>query len=742
MLDPARIKKADARQLTLPPNELTRLCNRIQEDFRAALADHDSRMRRFTRYYRRWRSLADMPAPGEERNPNFDVPLTKWQVYSKWAKEHGALFGEEADIEAKPIGASDQRQARKASRFMTWAAFDHIKIQNPAAIFDFRKVLNGRSIAYAPWTRETYRVPTIDGDEIEQVAFEGPAFDPLWPDDIIVPAEDVRNLHEFSWLIRKYRATPEELLQGEEDGRYQGIASDFEEFVNFASHKRQRDFESEMVKREKDIAEGVVYEGNLSAANCVNIHEWYGRWRMLKGRRDAREDNFDRRERRETELVIRYVPEMHRIIGAQRLDEMYPRLQHRRPFVEASLVKDGSYWCPGFGELLEDMEEELSVNHRLATKAGMFSVGPVVLYRPSSGFDPDTFSYEPYQAIACDDPNGVRIIDLKANLEYTQVKEQAVLGYAERVTGITDMAMGRAIDRPNAPRTARQTLALLGEGDVRASLDMTALREDWGEILVHFWELYQEYAPEKLFFRVTEDDANGLFDVKCGQAYMTPDELGSRYDFDIKFATNAESREQSKQNTLALYQIDLQNPLVQQNPRALWMLLDRIHKAFDDDEFGDLIPQPPDVGMPKQPKEEWAMVLHGEDIHVNPLDNDQLHLLDHNKRIQDAKADPDRDEEAWRAMVLHAMEHMQQIQQKKLMQQMVSSLTDTLARNTATGQGLQQQGAPLSLQQLHQHVGDMMMGNQPGAAPDGQPGAQPGALPPMPAAGPPAGGRR
>jgi hypothetical protein len=727
MFDPAEIRKADARQLNLSRYELQRLANRIQEDFRNALADHDSRMRRFTRYYRRWRSLTDMPAVGEESNPNFRPPLIQWQVSSKWAKEHAALFGEDADIEAKPVGPSDQTNSRKVSKFMTWAAFDSIKIQNPASTFDFRKILFGRSFAYSPWKRETYDVPMIDGAYAEQVAYEGPAFEPLWPDDIIVPAEDVDNLHQFSWLIHKGRVTPQDLLDGEEQGIYQGIEANFSQFMDFARGRRQRDYESEMLKREKDVAEGVIYEGNLSSGEMLQIHHWYGRWRLPKGKKDVSLDNFAGRDKREVEIVVRYIPEMHRVIGVQRLDEMYPRMQHRRPFVEASLVKDGSYWSPGFGEALEQMEEELAINHQQGTKAGQLTVGPIIIYKPASGFDPDTFEYEPGTAIASDDPNGVRVVELKSDLSYVQLKEQSILSYSERVTGQTDMNIGRAIDRPNAPRTARQTMALLGEGDIRAELEMTALREDWGVILVHFWELYQEYAPEKLFFRVTEEDANGLFDVKRGHAYMTSDELGSKFDFDIKFATNAESKENNKQNQLALYQIDLQNPLIQQNPRALWMLLDKVHKTFGDERFSDLVPEPPDLGLPKNPREEWAMMQQGQDVHVNPMDNDQLHLLDHNKRLQDAKADPNRDEEAFRAMVLHTLEHIQQIQQKKLMQGMVQSLTQQLQQNTATGQGLQQNQAPVDLAALHAHLGQMIGGQQPGQPP-GQAG--PAAAPP------------
>ncbi len=98
MLDPRLIAKADARQLLLPKAELSRLAIRVQEDFRNALADHDGRMRRFTRYYRRWRGRTEVPELGAEGPPNFQVPLTQWQVFSKWAKEHAALFGDDAAL--------------------------------------------------------------------------------------------------------------------------------------------------------------------------------------------------------------------------------------------------------------------------------------------------------------------------------------------------------------------------------------------------------------------------------------------------------------------------------------------------------------------------------------------------------------------------------------------------------------------------------------------------------------------
>lgn len=723
MIDSTRYATADAPQLSLPKTELDRLAMRVDEDYRNALSDHDARMKRFQNYYMRWRGRTELPELGSEDDSNFRVPITQWQVYSKLAKEMASLFGEDAEVVAKPIGPNDQRLVTKVSRFISWRVFESMKVINPATTFVFRKILFGRAHAYAPWHRDVYQIPLKAGGEQEVVSYEGPGFFPLWPDDFVCPAEDVETLHDFSFCMRRFRVTPNDLLRGEAAGRYQNIRGNYAELVNFVGAKRQRDLEGDIIKREKDLAEGVTYEGNMSSANSMQVHEWYGRWRRLTSRKDASLTNLKGRELYESELVIRFIPELHKIVSIQDLAAMYPRMKNRRPFVESALVRDGSYWGPSFGELLEDIEKELSVNHNLATQAGQFTAGPIIVYRPAAGFDPDMFEYKPMSTIATDDPSSVKVLELKADLSFVQIKEQAMISYSERVTGISDQNLGRASDRPNAPRTARQSLALLEEGDVRAGLDMSVLREDWGEIIHHFWQLEQMYGSERVFFRVTEEDSGGLFDVAKGGSFMMADEREEDYDFDLKFATNAWSKEVNKQNQLQLYALDLQNPLVQQNPKALWRVLDKIHKAFGDDRFSDAIPEPPDMGLPVAPAEEWTRMLQGDqDVHPNPQDNDQLHLTDHHKRLVEAAADPESDQEAYKLMVKHIQETMQQMAQKQLMAEITSRLVQKLHDQngglTAGG------GPPMPLQQLHGQIGQMI--GDPNAPQPAAPGAQPG----------------
>ena len=719
-----RLLAGDAPQIELTKNEASRLAQRIREDYNGAIADHDLRMRRFQRYYQLWRKRADVPLLGEEETSNFRVPIVQWQTFSKWAKEHSALFGADAEVVATAVGPDDQKRVRKVARFMTWRAFRSMRLQNKASVFNFRKILFGRAHARSTWLRETFDIPTGGGRQTG-IHYDGPGFDPLWPDDLIVPAEDVATLQDFSFVLEKTRRTPDQLLKGEDEGRYQGIRDRWEDILSFAANKKRRD-EDQLVQQIKDLAEGVTYEGSWAAANTLIVWEWYGRWRRLKGKRDAREDNYKQRDEYESDLLVRYIPVLDLVVGAQDLAEMYPLTKQRRPFMEAALVQDGSYWSPGFGEMLEDLEDELSVNHNLATQGGQFSVGPVVFYKPSSGFNPDTFEYRPNMCVATEDPNGVKVLDFKADLSPSVIRNQELVTYGERVTGQTDANIGRSTDRPNAPRTARQTLALLEEGDVRASLETSALREHWGDILSWFWSLEQMYGSPRTFFRVTEEEAGGMFPTARGGTFLDEDDKTGRYDFDLRFATSATARESKKEEQIALYQIDSQNPLIVGNPvlglppnrRAMWLSLDKIHRAFGDDRFSEIIPEPPDLDQPKKPVDEWTMMLEHEHVDVNPLDNDQAHIADHTQRLMDAMTDPNTDEDAVKAMELHIVDHTRQMQQKKLM----GELTARLAQSLTQPGGLVTGQPSTTLANAHAAIGAMIQ-------PQPQPGAQPGAQP-------------
>jgi len=314
------------------------------------------------------------------------------------------------------------------------------------------------------------------------------------------------------------------------------------------------------------------------------------------------------------------------------------------------------------------------------------------------------------------------------------MKSQDSISNGERTTGITDYSMGRASDRPNAPRTATGQLALIEEGNVRAYLDATVMREDFGAIIRDIWELDCDLAPKSdpgIWFRVTEASPTGAsgFDTVKGGAYMTPKEFGGTYDFSLKFAVSAYSRDAQAQKVLQFYQLAMLNPLVQQSPRALWVLLERVAKALGLQDFSGVIPQPPELDAPKTPQDEWTLMLEGEEVIPNPADHDSLHLQEHLKQLTQEQKNPDPDRQAENLLIAHIRATREQFAAKQAMQALTQDLIKSI--QPAGGEGspdvAQLMGA-LQQGQQPQGFGSVAPAEQPQGTP--APGSQAWPIPP------------
>ena len=685
---------ADQQQYQMNPSpaETQRLANRVMMDFRNAQADHRKRMAKWATYFRRWRCLVDPPKPGEEDKSNYPVPVCAWYVSQKWAMNSDSIFGDDAQIVARPTGPSDYRNDAKISSYMTWRVFQSMKLTNRLLQFELFKIIFGRVHAYAPWVVRSFDYEDSKGWQTNKY-YKGPEFIVMEPDDMVFPAEDVETLHDFSFFCRKVRVTPQQLLDGEKAGRYTNIKKNFKNILMAAYKNRQREPQGDEVKREKDTAESVPKEGTQSTGSTLLMIEWYGKWRNLKrGGRDGDEFDIDRRNLYEDDLVVRVLPDLgYLVVGVQDLRKLYPAAPSPRPFVEASYQKDGSYWTDGLVAQTINEEDEVRNNHNLGTDALELTISPPVGYRPAQGFEPKSFKYRPGDMIPMDHPKeDMSQVQITANLEGVTAKEQSVLSYAERKTGITDQNMGRASDRPNAPRTASGQAMLMQAGNLRMTIDTVTLREDYAIIFQWFWLLEFMFGDPETFFRVTEEDADGLFDTGSGGSILAKDERNGSYDFRLELATSVWSRAAEKENTLARYQLDLQNPLVINNPAALWKVTNDAHKALGDPNFADLVPEPPAPDMPLNPKDEWARIQQGETIHVNPMDNDQLHMVRHMKDLQLAVDSKYADQDAIQTLKQHYADHLQQLQEKSLVQAIVQKAVQqasALGMNPASGLG-------------------------------------------------------
>lgn len=686
------------KQIQVSDREAQRMRTHIYQDFEAARSNHDRRIEKFRRIYRMWRGLSSQG--NKEDGAAFQLPMLKWFTFGHWARCMQSLLGDDAQIIGVPTAPTDDKDAQAAGDYMTWRFFEYMQSTNPLTVWIFRSILFGVGHAEMLYEQDYYWERDLKtGKDVEKLAYDGPIIRPLWPSQMILPAQDdIRCMDDFEWQIRRRRVTPQQLLDGERRGRYQHVKDHWDNIIAFSQSRQERDYWWDDERLDADWAEGIDHATVMGNRDSLEMWEWYGKWRLPKGGRDAKADNLDYRQDQPSELLIKYLPHCQHIVGIQDRRDMFPRMKKRTPFLDIHLVKDGSYWGPGLGEMLEDIQREGTINHNLFRRAGMFSVGPVVFYRPGSGFDPETFEYKPNTAIPTEDPAAVNVVNFKSDLQFPVQMGSVLKGIAELVTGVSDTTNGQSIDRPNAPRTASGQAMLIQEGNVRASLDMTMLREDTSAALSYLWALDRELADEEVFFRVTEQDAVG-YDVDKGFGRMTSEQREHEFGFELKFATSIWSREAKKQAVMALYQVSVTNPLVAQNPRALWSLLNRVWEAFGEKNFKDVLPEPPEMDEPKAPRVEWALALAGkaEDVQVNPSDDDQMHVTDHRRRLDIEMQEPEerRDKQAEAIMVHHIIEHEAQIRQKRLMQAMAEQITQQMqAQQQPNGLGQPQPQPP------------------------------------------------
>lgn len=716
-------------QISVPDSEKQKLGDRIEQDFNLSKASHLNWSTRAAGWMKRWETRVSAPRAGDDGKPNHVVPLIQWQVFNKLARDMQAMLGDEAEITARATAAEDQAKVHKVGRYMTSRLFDQMEITSPLCVFEFRRILNGWAVAHRPWWRREFN--TLQNGKPKRVCdYEGPGFFPMEPDDLVLPAErGITSIQEFSFCIRRYRATVDDLQRG--DGTlYQGTSD--KEFVRraiaWAQNSPSNDYMmlgQDPVREERERSEGIDYDSFMLGRRSIWVWEWCGSWRPLqKRKRSAEVDDLEKRLPFEADWCIRYVPGMREIVGIQDLIELYPKMRRRRPYVESTLIKDGTYRPKGFGGLLEDLEDEATANSRLFAAAGELSVWPIIFYKPGGGFNPAAFKIEPGKAYPCEDPGSVNVIKIQPNLAYNIERQQDIFSVAERVTGISDQSMGRTVDRPNAPRTATGQLALIEEGNIRAYLDATVLREDMEIFATDVWDLDCDLVPQKepgLFFRVTGEQAQGLFDVRRGGAYMTPKEFGGRYDFKLKFAVSTYARQAKKQELMQFYALMMQNPLVMQNPKALWSMTNKLAIEFGITDFATLVPPPPDMDQPITPDAEWSKMLEGDDqVHPNPADHDDLHLMQHHAQYKDAIAEPEPDKQAIYYLEKHIGETIRQKHEKIMMAALSQQLIQQLqGRMQPGGQG----GMPGQMPPQMQQQGPPPV-NAPGAGGDIPPGPQ------------------
>jgi len=323
------------------------------------------------------------------------------------------------------------------------------------------------------------------------------------------------------------------------------------------------------------------------------------------------------------EVIYTIIYPLRSIVHAEYLYEVFPH--GRRPFVKAKydLVTNRDYGM-GLGDQLAAINMEVNTIINIINNNQNLVNNPWFLYEPMSFNPGDLQGVQPGQGVPCQNPAGVVFPRFNSTPLSDMSMMSSLLMFADQVT--VSPLSGGSTQMKNAPRTARGTLALLGEGHVQIDMLINRLQKTaWAELMEQIFGLYQEFCPEEKWYWVTRSDQKRV------PIRMTREQLRGKFEFSFKGNTVNTNREVLRTLSQIRYNTLMANPDFMTDPHARQNLLKDFLKYHGDGTDQDrLIPALPGEGAfqhpPTRQQDENKILQMGGYFMPLPTDPHAEHL--------------------------------------------------------------------------------------------------------------------
>lgn len=442
-----------------------------------------------------------------------------------------------------------------------------------------------------------------------------PQFDFIDMDDIYFDLS-APSINDSKSVAIRYSKTFSEIKAGWNSGRWGHLrAEDIEEMEERANKTESiGDEPLELTPRTNlDTGQKLRQEQDDSEGYVTTRAPTFEVWEVFR-RMDLDGDG------EEEEIVIWYEAKTKKIMRVEHLSVEYH--SNERPLVHSTLIPVGNRLLGiGIGEVLLPLLIELNTvfNHR--NDAATMSVSPGGFYRPGSGFEPGAIEWKPNAWLPVDNPQ-VDVVPYSSQSSQRDAinVEQFLLALAEDLS-ISTFTMGRGPDRPNAPRTARGTMAILQQDAIKLDYILQRLMPSIEDVCHKTLHLLRMNGPESEEFRVI-----GSKSVKS----IRKEDLDEKMDFFFDLDSVSANREVKRQ--FASMALEAILPLTMQPPEAVSngarILARRFLEMLEFKNVKEIIPDAP--GFERAPisqSEETEVMLQG--VHVEPVmaDNHMEHIF-------------------------------------------------------------------------------------------------------------------
>lgn len=462
--------------------------------------------------------------------------------------------------------------------------------------------------------------PTIQVKVEREEVLERPDIVLIDPTDLIVPVKGGGNPNDQPYVIHRQWWDENRLRSEVKKGR---LYKDAIEELLAAGPPRgdQPTMDSGAYRQSVDATEGVEGQGPSNVRR--------EQWEILETylRYDIDGDGF------EEEIIVWTCPYFRgNVLGWDYLDNAFAH--GRRPFRVGRFFPIPFRWYGlSFAEVVKGIQDELNAIHNQRVDYGTIQNLPWFVYRASSTTPGIKLRLIPGEGLPVDNVQDILFPKFQGDQAWGQQEEALLMQHGERLTGLTDLSIGRQPNRVGATRTASGTQTLLSEAGLRFKGVMRAFQEFWVGIFQDILALNQEYLPPNKEIRVTgKQPAVMLIKDRT--------EIRGSYDLRIAATTDTLNRQKSREDATAIMQMVL-NPTLMQGGiiglKGVRRATEDFFKAFGKDPVFYVEDQAPI----HDPTEELAMFVLGE--YVSPVqgENIQRHLQMHEIQLQDVSITPE-----------------------------------------------------------------------------------------------------
>lgn len=534
----------------------------------------------------------------------------------------------------KPMEKNDIENVENISKFMKWVIKD-MGLGNIVDDFVHNLILDGTAVLKIRWVPEwkwiQRKIPVqeniigkikrvvmsfLGGKKEYQVnetkfkiryeykKFESCKVEVINLEDVGFPTYSVptSNEEDLEWIWHKSYPSVSELEEWQAMGMYENVDK-IGTFVDTLL--------TEGTKKSDIEAEGTKITQNKKNYR-VEVIEFYDRYDYNND--GVREDIIVTVEKKSKTFM-----DARPLLSISRINE--------RPFVIGQLIRrTNRIYGKSMAEVAMPLEEEINAIHNQRLDAGTMAIIPFGVYRAGSGFKPENIEMEPGMWIPVDDINDAKWITVPNNVMVSFQEERMLMELVEKLTSAGSYQAGQESDINRSRSTARGTIAIIQQGEVRFSVLGKRCQTPLSRMMNKILHQYQDKMPPGLGMRVLGPDGEALFPEG-----IAPEDLAGNYDNYMVLDSTAGSKQADRDMRAFVYQNMLTNPLVMQNPAGFWRLTADLLKGTGlYEDVTDIIGQrPPSPNIGANPQNENIQMLQGEEVHVNDTDNVIEHLIAH-----------------------------------------------------------------------------------------------------------------